>query len=204
MSALAAASPSRRERRRLEVRERIAQVAIGLFETKGFDATTVEEIAREADIAYGTFFNHFPTKLDLLRELSHVMLAELFDDVEETWRERGTFAEHLTWIFETAAERAVAKGPKARELLSAMMSQTFPDTAGADDQRLRLMFLKMLEAGRASGEVRADEDLDTLNEVFVGTWYAMFLSWVHAESYPLRDRAASAARFLGRTFAPAR
>lgn len=202
MSAVADAPPSRRERRRLEVRERIAQVAIGLFETKGFDATTVEEIAREADIAYGTFFNHFPTKLELLRELSHVMLAELFDDVEETWRDRGSFADHLTWIFETAAERAVAKGPKARELLSAMLSQAFPDTAEADDQRLRATFRRMLEAGRASGEVRSDEDLDTLNEVFVGTWYAMFLSWAHSESYPLCERAASTARFLGRAFAP--
>lgn len=202
MSVAVDAPPSRRERRRLEVRERIAQAARILFESKGYEATTVEEIAREADIAYGTFFNHFPAKLDLLRELSHLMLVELFLDVEETWGTRGSFAAHLSWIFETAAERAEEKGPQARELLGAMMSLAFPETAEADDQRLRAMFRKMLEDGQASGEVRTDEDLDTLNEVFVGTWYSMFLSWVHSPDYPLRARAAATARFLGRVLAP--
>ena len=138
----------------------------------------------------------FPTAL--LRELSHVMLIELFEDVEEAWGRRGSFGEHLVWIFETAAERAEEKGPRARELLSAMMSLAFPQTAEADDQRMRAMFRKLLEDGRASGEVRVDEDVETLTEVFVGTWYSIFLSWVHSEGYPLRERAAATARFLSR------
>ncbi len=177
------------------------EAAQGLFETKGYEATTVEEIAREADIAYGTFFNHFPAKLDLLRELSHVMLRDLFQDVEEVWGRRGSFGEHLIWIFETAAERAQAKGPQARELLGAMISLSFPETAEVDDQRVRAVFRKLLEDGRAAGEVRDDEDLETLTEVFVGTWYSMFSSWVHTSDYPLRERAAATARFLARVLA---
>ncbi|MDG2303299.1 MAG: TetR/AcrR family transcriptional regulator [Candidatus Binatia bacterium] len=201
MSALAEAPPTRRERRRLEVRERIVEASRGLFESKGYEATTVEEIARASDIAYGTFFNHFPAKIDLLRELSHVMLIGLFEDVEEAWGRRGSFGEHLVWIFETAAERAEEKGPRARELLRAMMSLAFPETAEADDRRMRAMFRKLLEDGRAAGDVRVDEDVETLTEVFVGTWYSMFLSWVHTEGYPLRERAAATARFLSRILA---
>ena len=33
----------------------------------------------------------------------------------------------------------------------------------------------------------------------MGTWYSMFLSWVHFDDYPLRERAAAAARFLAGT-----
>ncbi|HIG72177.1 MAG TPA: TetR/AcrR family transcriptional regulator, partial [Myxococcales bacterium] len=62
--------PSRRERRRLEIRDRIVETAFMLFETDGYEATTVTEIAARADIAYGTLFQHFPSKLDLLREVS--------------------------------------------------------------------------------------------------------------------------------------
>ncbi len=203
MSAVVDAAPSRRERRRLEVRGRIVEASRGLFESKGYEATTVEEIARAADIAYGTFFNHFPAKLDLLRELSHVMLLDLFDDVEEVWARRGSFGEHLIWFFETGAARAEAKGPSARELLRAMMSLPVPEMAEVDDQRMRAMFRRLLEDGRARGEVRNDEDIETLTEVFVGTWYSMFLSWVHSGDYPLRERAAATARFLSRIFAPA-
>ncbi|RLA14051.1 MAG: hypothetical protein DRQ60_07050, partial [Gammaproteobacteria bacterium] len=77
------AQPSRRERRRLEIRERIVETAFLLFETQGYEATTVTEIAEQADIAYGTLFQHFPSKLDLLREVSGRALGRLFKNVEE-------------------------------------------------------------------------------------------------------------------------
>lgn len=198
MSVAAEATPGRRERRRLEVRERIVAASRTLFEAKGYESTTVEEIAREADIAYGTFFNHFPAKLDVLRELSRVMVVELLRDLEE---ERGgprSFSERIASVFETAATRAEEQGPAARALLRAMMTQAFPETADQDDQRLRDPFRKLLEDSRKAGELRDDEDLETLAEVFVGTWYSLFLSWVHFDDYPLRERARATGRFLGR------
>ena len=193
--------PSRRERRRAEVRGRIVESSLELFETQGYEATTVNEIARRADIAYGTFFNHYPSKLDLLREVADLSLRDLFENVEEVRKHPGSFAEHLVELFETSAERAEAKGPQMRELLSAMMALAFPETATTDDRRIREAFRGFLEEGRAAGEIRDDEDLDTLCEVVVGAWYSMFLSWVHEDDYPLRERATKVARFLARSVA---
>ncbi len=195
---LTASRPSRRERRRLEIRERIVETALELFETEGYESTTVTQIAGEADIAYGTFFNHFPSKLHLLREVSDLALRDLFENVEEVGKRPGSFAEHLVTLFETSCERAEAKGPQARELISAMMALAFPETAGNDDRRIRLAFRRFLEEGIESGELRDDVDLDTMTEIVVGTWYSMFLSWVHFEEYPLLERATKAARFLAR------
>jgi AcrR family transcriptional regulator len=191
--------PSRRERRRLEIRERILETALFLFETQGYEATTVTEIARRADIAYGTFFNHFPSKLHLLREISDLALRDVFENVEEVRKRPGSFGDHLITLFESSAERAEDKGPQMRELTGAMMALAFPETAGSDDRRIRLAFRRVVEDGLAAGEVREGVDLDTLTEVVVGTWYSLFLSWVHFDEYPLRERASSAARFLART-----
>jgi AcrR family transcriptional regulator len=55
-----------RERKRLDRRRRIEDVAIDLFERQGFDATTIEQIAAAADIAPRTFFSYFDTKDDVV------------------------------------------------------------------------------------------------------------------------------------------
>jgi AcrR family transcriptional regulator len=191
--------PSRRERRRLEIRERIVETAFMLFETQGYEATTVTEIAERADIAYGTLFQHFPSKLDLLREVSGRALGRLFENVEEVSKRPGSFPERLVMLFDTTAENAESMGPQTRELISAMLALSIPETADADDRKTRLLFRRFLDDGLVASEIRQDETIDTLVEVVVGTWYSLFLSWVRIDGYPLRERAAAVSGFLART-----
>ncbi|MEV1172224.1 TetR/AcrR family transcriptional regulator [Nonomuraea sp. NPDC049784] len=57
-----------RERKKRETRQRIADIAMGLFMAKGFDNVTVAEIARTADVSVNTVFNYFSTKEDLFAD----------------------------------------------------------------------------------------------------------------------------------------
>ncbi len=52
-----------------DVRRRILDAATELFARDGFDATATSSIAREAAIPKGLLFYHFPTKIDVLRDL---------------------------------------------------------------------------------------------------------------------------------------
>jgi TetR/AcrR family transcriptional regulator, regulator of mycofactocin system len=52
-------------RRRATSRAELEQAAFTLFATRGFDATTVDEIAAAAGIGRRTFFRYFPSKNDI-------------------------------------------------------------------------------------------------------------------------------------------
>ncbi|MCK9795295.1 TetR/AcrR family transcriptional regulator [Isoptericola sp. 4D.3] len=48
--------------RALRTRARILDAALDLFEARGYDATTVTQVAEAAGVTEMTFFRHFPTK----------------------------------------------------------------------------------------------------------------------------------------------
>ena len=60
-----AAAPPPAGRRRVTSRAELEQVAFGLFERRGFDATTVDDIAAAAGIGRRTFFRYFRSKNDV-------------------------------------------------------------------------------------------------------------------------------------------
>lgn len=56
------AAGSRAAAQRLKMRRELAAAAMELFATKGYEATTVDEIAAAAGVARRTFFRHFRSK----------------------------------------------------------------------------------------------------------------------------------------------
>ena len=57
-------------------RERIEAAALELFRTRGFEATTTRDIAKQAEIAVGTLFNYFTAKEAIVIALAEEGLAK--------------------------------------------------------------------------------------------------------------------------------
>ncbi|MFB4282801.1 MULTISPECIES: TetR/AcrR family transcriptional regulator [unclassified Nonomuraea] len=74
-----------RERKKRETRERISDIAMGLFMARGFDNVTVAEVAQAADVSVNTVFNYFSTKEDLFADRQE-LAVEL---PQQVLRERG-------------------------------------------------------------------------------------------------------------------
>ena len=58
--------PSRRERKKEKTRVDFVRAAVRLFRERGYDATTVDDIAEAADYARSTFFRYFRCKEDVV------------------------------------------------------------------------------------------------------------------------------------------
>jgi len=81
---------SRKERERQQHRREIILAAVHLFAQKGFNDTTLEDVASLAEFGKGTIYNHFENKNDLLIssikfvfEDAQLYLMEQLQDVED-------------------------------------------------------------------------------------------------------------------------
>jgi AcrR family transcriptional regulator len=66
MAASATGTEGLRERKKRQTRAAIAAAAMRLFQARGFDAVTIADVARAADVSEKTIFNYFPAKEDLV------------------------------------------------------------------------------------------------------------------------------------------
>jgi len=62
----ASPEPGLRARKRLETRDRITKAAMDLFLARGYEATTLDDIAAAADISRRSFFHYFASKEDVV------------------------------------------------------------------------------------------------------------------------------------------
>ena len=73
---------TRRERKKRDCKYTIIRAAQQLFEEKGVDNTTINEIAELADVSYTTFFNYFPSKESLLIAIYKSELEDLNEFIQ--------------------------------------------------------------------------------------------------------------------------
>ena len=196
-----APAPNRRDRRRQELSQRILDAGETLFQERGYDETKVTEICERADVAYGTFFNHFPNKADVLSAMADRSVREIAEHLEVLAEQPGSIEDLLTQLFLGEAQQIQGLTPLSRDLLGRVQALAFTDAPEDRDRRFHAAFESFLRRGVETGRVRADVPVETLADVVSSTFASMSLSWVHFADSPVRERAAKAARFLASTLA---
>ena len=174
---------------------RAALVAAGrqMFGTKGFAATSVEDIARAARVTTGALYHHFPTKAAVFEAVFEQVHAEmLVATAEASAAAEGTldmlnagFDVFLDWVLEPSVQRIiVTDGPAVLGLAR------FVEL----DERYALEpSVQALEAANASGLLRV-EDPQTLVLLLFGAMTRAGLL-IASSSDPKATRDAVAATF---------
>jgi len=189
-------SVGRRERRKLEVRARILAVARQLFAKQGFEATTVDEIARAADVVPATFFNHFQSKQALLG----LMAGEVFETLHAMTAQHlegpGSSVDKLRrFIASTTDSIASSRGVARDVFLEFLKSDATPDEPHPYLDRLVGPFVALVAEGQKHGEFRSDRSAAFLAQMAVGMLNSAITSWLADPDYPVETGLADAADF---------
>src|SRR6516164_1508318 len=158
MATKASPSPaSRRERRSLELRERLFRSALDLFARKGFAETTVEDVTEAADVGKGTFFNYFPSKDHILLAFSDMQLRKLEEAVERLRTSRQPLRGFLETLTTQMTEEPLRNPGMIRAILQGYLSSTaVREVMMRKQERAHQLHTQMVEIGQARGEIRGD------------------------------------------------
>lgn len=188
--------PDRRSRKRLATRRTISLAADRLFQERGFDNVTVDEIAAAADVGRMTVFNYFPRKED--------MFFDRDEEGRETLREALRQREAGVSPIETLrrlAHRLIAEETPYLEFSS--RSQGFIETversetlkARARAIRDELSHVVAVALAASVGRDPADPEAHLAAGMLLATWTVAFLE-AHRTFRRTRDMAAASALFL--------
>jgi AcrR family transcriptional regulator len=198
LAALRVRPPSRRADGKARVRAALLSAARTLFARQGVAGTTVDDIARLAQVSRATAFNYFPSKQVLLGALVREMETRFLHIMDAQLEAPATAAQRIAALFSWTATK-VEETPELSRVLIGASETTFgaaPDSA-VRTARTHRAFVRILAAGRRAGNVRMDLAPEVLAEIVGGTYGGILHAWRVARRYPLRRRLDAAALALG-------
>jgi AcrR family transcriptional regulator len=150
-------SVSRIERKKEETRRKIIAAAVALFSQQGLAVTTMEQIARAADIAKGTLYAYFPVKEAIIVAYLQASFQDNSPQRTRQVRELPDTPARMRLIFSDLVA-GVQRQPEVFEtymLYRVRSLLSFHQDEGLKSG-LHLLGEEIIRLGQQSGEIRAD------------------------------------------------
>lgn len=184
-----------------ERREDLMNAAERVFLAKGFESTTIEEIAKGAGISKGAFYLHFTTKIEVAEALRERFVQHLLDEIKQAvaMEPAADFRARLqTWARACAHGYLIAAA--AHKLA---FSAAPPPKDGLTNNILIDDLRNLLFAGQSAGSWRVDDPALTAIFLFNALHGAIGMSALETDSFAREALlSALAAHFLRAVSAP--
>ena len=145
--------PGLRDRRKIRQREAIVDGAIRLFDERGIDATTMEDIAEAVEVSRATVFNYFAYKEAILVEIGARLVADIAGQAAE--RQPASVRDALNDLADGIA--AVAeRHPGVVPFIAREMTHPDPNRRRYAAERMQypMLYDAMLDALQVAGQLR--------------------------------------------------
>jgi AcrR family transcriptional regulator len=202
------ASLGQRARNKLQKRDRIRAAVHELFSARGFERTTLRDIASLAEVGLGTLFSYAQNKGDLTFLLFSDDLSRLVDESVAASGRKASLLEQVMATWELHYRFFAKDAPLSRVLLRDMyfyMTGTEAERFQQITARLREHLLDLVRRSQAGGHLARDASSSDIAAMLFSVYESSVRSWL-ADDTPsvtgglttLRRRLA----FLLRAFVP--
>lgn len=162
-----------------------------LFEAHGYDATTMEQIALQADVAKGTLYNHFEAKEAVLAHWVHMELAADTERLRGVIERPGDFESRLGRLLEASVEWS----QRYRAYLLAYFRFRFLNIeselegckAEGRPRDLAGLFALLIERAQHDGTLRADVPAEHLASLLHHLYFGALMRWLTLPGLVLAD-----------------
>lgn len=165
--------PHARQSQKEATRQRVIAAARELFDTHGYEGTTIREIARHAGVAVGSVFTTFASKGEILSEVMAARLERLYAEIDHVMPHvRGSTADRLRTLFAVHFEFESQHVRLFMSHIAAAFDVTLSPSARpyGRNARLRAVIRETLQRGIAEADVRSDVDVEEVIDLLVATY----------------------------------
>jgi AcrR family transcriptional regulator len=158
----------------------VYRAAVELFVERGFDATTMDDIADRADVARATVFNYFQRKTAFLDEWSALRRQKALAAV----RRRHLSDHALPEILARYMIELARLSTRARVETVALMGAAIHTTNVFGNPHLAHEMARFIARAQAAGEVRADVEPEIAGTLVATGYFAILSQWIAADPMP--------------------
>jgi len=162
-----------RQTQKEATRNRVIEAARELFDTEGYQGTTIREIAKHAGVSVGSVFTTFASKGDILSQVMEERLDRLYAEMDRLAAHlRGSTVDQLRSIY---AIFFAFETPRTKLFLShiaAAYDWTLPATAKpyGKNARIRQLLHEVLSKGVQAGDVDPRANLTEIAELLIAAY----------------------------------
>jgi AcrR family transcriptional regulator len=170
------AAPARRGRPGHSL-DSLLEVAVAVFNERGYDATSMEELAGRLGITKSAIYHHVPSKVELLRLAMDRALDALFAVTEEPGATTGPAIARLEHVVRGSVRVLTDQLPFVTLLLRVRGNSPVEQAALQRRREFDLLVTGLVRAAEEEGDVRPDVDPALTSRLLFGTvnslteWY---------------------------------
>ena len=170
----------RRERKKLETRERIFESGVALFATHGYDSTTMEQIGERADVSRATVFNYFARKEDIVFEWFARLRADFAKALAADEQQAVDSTSRLRRAFRVLADLYEDDPATGRAMVRAWQRAGGPLLADQSDAPQ--LVADSVRAGQRAGDIPRGVDPDRAALILFDAYLGVLYRWVLDET----------------------